>query len=702
MAGRGSAILIAACLALSGCSQMAGEPEAAPDAEWPGHGNGPDESGFSPLSQINRDNVDELGLAWSLELPGEHTLEATPVMADGKIFFTGTRADIYAVDALTGKLLWKHEAEVHKYIGERMHFIFPLNRGAAYDNGKVFSATTDGRLLALDADSGKLLWSTQTVDPNGKETVTGAPRTFDGKVMIGHGGGDTGSRGHVQAYDQETGKELWKFYVVPGSPEDNAGDPAMERAAETWRGEYWKTGTGGAPWDGLTYDPELDQVYIGTGNSGPYDPEKRSPGGGDNLFTTSIVALNADTGEYIWHYQQNPRDSWDYKATPNMIMATLEIDGEPRDVLMQAPTNGFFYVLDRDTGKLVNKPGKTTVITWASEIDMETGRPVEEEGIRYESGSAKIWPGTVGGHNWQAMSYSPKTGLVYIPIHQIGVEFRRTDEQSDVAFNVMGLIVDPVVEKPGDGKGYLVAWDPVKQEKAWEVQHDVLWNGGVLSTAGDVVFQGTADGWFRAFDGRSGDELWKFNAGLGIIAAPMSYEVDGKQYVSILVGYGGTSAAYGKFMDVGWKYGAQPRRLLTFAIDGKTKLPESPPADLTINAVDDPDLELNEEDVIAGRSLSIMCASCHGVGFYGTGTPGPDLRESELALNLDVFTPYVKGGNPSQGMPPFGQLTDTQLRQIHAYIRARAREAMGKRPPFDPKAAKAASGNAADAPKAGL
>lgn len=681
------AVATLSALALGGCGVEADAPELVGAAEnWTAPGGAADESGFSRLDRIDTSNVERLGLAWWLDLPGEVTLEATPLAVDGVLYFTGSYAAVYAVDGASGKLLWKYDPETWKHNPGKMLFSFGANRGVAYENGKVFVAALDGRLIALDAKTGEEIWVAQSIPEGMLNISTGAPRTMNGKVIIGNGGADFGARGFVTAFDTETGEMLWRFFTVPGSPEENKGDPAMEAAEKTWTGEWWKTGTGGTVWNGMTYDPELNRVYIGVGNAGPYDPAVRSPGGGDNLYTTSIVALDADTGKYIWHYQQNPRDAWDYKSTPNIIAATLRLDGKPRKVLLHAPTNGFFYVLDRETGKLISAE-KATRVTWAERIDLETGRPVEYPNIRYETGETKIWPGTIGGHNWQAMSFSPKTGLVYIPMHQIGARFYREGEQTPSAFNVMGLMLEPIIEAPGDGKGSLVAWDPVTQSARWTVQHDHLWNGGTLATAGNLVFQGTADGWFSAYDAQNGERLWRFNAGLGIIAAPMSFSVDGKQYVSVLVGYGGTSAAYGKFMDVGWKYGRQPRRLLTFSLDGKAQLPPSPGPDFTVNALDDPKLKLNEADVAAGRALYVQCAACHGVGLQSTGTPGPDLRESAIALNLDTFRTVLKEGPlMARGMPRFDMLTDEQIRQLHAYIRAGAREVLGKRPKSDQKA----------------
>jgi len=683
----------AMALAVSGCrdKEPAQPVEGVGTADnWSSVGGGADEASYSQLDQINTGNAGELGLAWSLDLPGEVTLEAAPLAVDGTLYFPGSYAAVYAVDAETGKLKWKYDPETWKHSPEKMYYSFGANRGVAYEDGRIFVAALDCRLIALDGKTGEELWVKQTTPKDSYNICTGAPRVMNGKVIIGNGGADFGARGFVTTYDAKTGRQLWRFYTVPGSPAQNKGHPAMEAAAKTWSPDFWKTtGGGGTVWNGMTFDPEMNRIYIGVGNAGPYDPEARSPGGGDNLYNTSIVALDADTGKYIWHYQENPRDAWDYKSTPNIVMATLNLEGKPRKVLLHAPTNGFFYVLDRETGKVIST-GKTTEINWAKDIDLETGRPIEEPNIRYETGLTEIWPGTIGGHNWQPMSYNPKLGLVYIPIQQIGGRFERVTEAttgSDQAFIVMGLKTEPIIKKPGDGLGYLVAWDPVTQKQAWRIKHDTLWNGGTLTTAGGIVFQGTADGWFNAYDGSSGERLWRFDAQLGIVGAPISYRIGDRQYVSILVGYGGTTAAFGKFMDVGWKYGAQPRRLLTFTLGAKGKLPEGVPASMEVKALDDPDFLIDEEDVAAGRALSVRCAACHGVGFHSPGTPGPDLRESAIALNLETFGQLLKEGLlMDKGMPIFDTLSDDEIRQLHAYIRARAREALGKREESDASA----------------
>jgi quinohemoprotein ethanol dehydrogenase len=640
---------------------------------WASHAGGADESGYSRLDQINKSSIGRLKLAWSLDLPGEGSLEGIPLAIDGIMYFTGSYATVYAVDATNGRLRWKYDPETWKYNPAKMRYSFAINRGVAYADGRIFAAALDGRLFALDAATGKLLWSVQTVPAESAQIVSGAPRVFNGKVIIGSNGADFGARGFATAYDAATGKQVWRFYTAPGSPEENAGDAAMQRAAATWTGEYWKTGTGGAVWDNITYDAELNRIYLGTGNAGPWDPAVRSPGGGDNLYTSSIVALDANTGQYVWHYQINPRDSWDYDATQQMTLAELSIDGRSRRVLMQAPKNGFFYVIDRLTGKLISaeKIGK---VTWADRIDIMTGRPVEAAGIRYESGETTIWPSPLGAHNWQSMSYSARTGLVYIPYMQIGAHFAKNANGGAATY--AGLSIHEVATDARDGKASLIAWDPVHQRKAWETPNEGFWNGGTLTTAGNLVFQGDAVGYFSAYDAGTGRRRWRFNAGLGINAAPMSYQVGGQQYIAILVGYAGSAGAGGALMNVGWKFNVQPKRLLTFALDGHAVLPPSAPRDLTVHAVDDPSIHLEQADIEAGRALYSRCFFCHGRDLAASGGYAPDLRESRAALDPETLWTIVHDGALMQnGMPRFEMLTHDQIMQIYAYIRSGARAA---------------------------
>jgi quinohemoprotein ethanol dehydrogenase len=671
-------LFVASLLSATVCTVCrAAEIQAAGTAEnWVHHGGGVDESGYSRLQQINTANVGKLGLSSYLNLDGEVTLEATPLAVDATVYFTGSSGTIYAADAVTGRLFWKHDPEIWKYSPVKQRYNFGSNRGVGYADGRIFSGVLDGRLIALDAVTGQLLWSVDTVPPDDYHTVNGAPLVFRGKVLIGNGGADANMRGYVTAYDQETGQQLWRFYTTPGSPAEYKGDPAMERAAATWgKSEYWKTGTGGTVWNGLTYDPELNSIYIGTGNASPYDPRVRDPGGGDNLYTCSIVALDADTGKYLWHYQYNPREAWDYKATANMIYTTLTLDGEPRRVVMQAPTNGFFYVIDRETGKLISAE-KTGKATWAKRIDLGTGRPIEEPNIRYETGETIMYPGALGTHNWQDMSFNPKTGLVYIPYMQLGMRYSVKVGPADLSIGAISL--SPNREDTDDGKGALLAWDPVQQKARWRVPLDTIWNGGTLTTAGNLVFQGTGDGFLSAYEATTGERLWRFNAGLGIVGAPISYSVNGKQYVSVLVGYGGATSTLKSIFNIGWKYGAQKRRLLTFTLDGKEVLPPSPPPDLKVHAVDNPTIKLEDAAIVQGHALSIACFACHGPAFNGTGSPGPDLRESKLALSEDaVWSVLHDGALMQRGMPRFDMFTRDHVHELYMYIRAAAREALG-------------------------
>jgi quinohemoprotein ethanol dehydrogenase len=662
-------LALVAALVLAGCSGKAAEDTRsgirADGANWASGGGGYKEQQFSGLDEINAKTVSKLGLSWSLDLEDEHTLEATPLAVDGVLYFSGQMSKIYAVDAKTGKLNWVYDPETYKHRPHHQRFIFPANRGVAYWDGAVFIGTLDGRLISVDAKTGKVRWSVMTLDPNSKMTITGAPRTYKGKVLIVSGGGDFGERGFLSAYDAATGQRVWRFYTAPGDPAKGYESDAMAMAAKTWRGEWWKTGTGGTVWNAFTYDPELNRVYIGTGNSGPYDPEVRSPGGGDNLFLASIVAVDADTGKYIWHYQVNPREAWDYKATTNIILTNLKIAGKEHRVLMQTPTNGFFYVIDRDTGRLLSaeKIGK---VTWADRIDLKTGRPVEAPNIRYQEGPVTIWPGPYGAHNWQPMSFNPKNGLVYIPYIQQGATYRKSAELG------FSSISSAPVDKD-ENTGALLAWDPVAQKARWSIRRERMWNGGILTTAGDLVFQGNAEGFLEARDAATGNLLWRFNAGLGIIGAPITYEVDGRQYVSVLVGFGG---ATGFIPKVGWKYGLQPRRVLTFALDSKAKLPKTPPADFSVNALDDPTLVIDEAVAKKGQTVyGQSCVYCHGANLESAGVPGPDLRESAIPLDREAFGEYlIKGPRTSVGMPAFPEMTPDDVRALHMYIRSGARQ----------------------------
>jgi quinohemoprotein ethanol dehydrogenase len=534
----------------------------------------------------------------------------------------------------------------------------------AFWGGKVYVGTVDGRLVALDANSGRVIWSVATFEESDNlKSISGAPRAFNGKVIIGHGG-ESGTRGYVTTYDAETGRKLWRFYTVPGDPAKGFENEAMAMAAKTWSGEWWKQGGNATVWDSITYDPDYNRVYIATANGTPIDANKRGSGGGDNLFVASIVALNADTGQYVWHYQLNPGEMWEYDATAQMVLADLSIGGRSRKVLMQAPKNGFFYVLDRTNGRLISaeKLGK---VTWAERIDLNSGRPVEAPGIRYRENSDTpvMWPSAFGMHDWQAMSFDPVERLVYIPTMKLSMSMGSNN-------------FDFRPREADDGTANLLAWDPVAQRKRWEVHlGESFWNGGTLSTAGKLVFQGTGSGQFNAYSATTGDKLWSFDAGLGINAAPATYLVDGVQYISVLVGYGGTVNAV-RVHDYGWRYGEQPRRLLTFALGKSIPLPPGMPPRVTVKAVDDPALVINTSLATAGAKVYLQCARCHGIEDNNVASFTRDLRESTVALNWDGFKSVVRGGTLfSLGMPRFDDMSEDELRELFMYIRQEARAA---------------------------
>jgi quinohemoprotein ethanol dehydrogenase len=640
-------------------------------SDWAAYGRTYSEQRFSPLDQINRQTVAKLGLAWSLELP-EWNVSSAPVEAGGVIYIAVGFSVIYAVDAVSGKLLWSYDPKIDP---QKMRMAWGI-RGLAFWKGKVIAGVQDGRLFALDAGSGQLLWDTLTTQPGDNRYITGAPRVFNGKVIVGHGGADFGHvRGYVSTYDVDTGKLLWRWYIVPGDPAKGFENKAMEMAAKTWTGEWWKYGGGGTAWNALTYDPELNRVYIGTGNGGPWNRKLRSPGGGDNLFLCSVVALDADTGEYLWHYQTTPGESWDFTSTMDIVMATIPVDGKPRKVLLHAPKNGFFYVLDRETGKLISaeKLGK---VTWAKGIDMTSGRPIEVPGVRYEDGEALMWPGSGGVHNWQPMSFSPDTGLTYVPAHEMpgyyndkGFDPKTYDMDRDGPMGLNGFHDD--IPKSA-GSSSLIAWNPATQKKAWETALPGATNGGVMSTHGGLVFQGQSDGRFVARDDRTGAVLWSTDLGVGTQAPPITYMVGGRQYVSILAGWAGGQMLLGSLSaQHGWVGRDHPRRLLTYVLDGSAQLPPSPPPSQPV-AVDDPSFKVDPVLSLKGRGLYDKCLICHGTGAVAGGF-APDLRASGVPLSEGAFAAVLAGGLASHGMPPFPELTAQDQTALRHYIRERAR-----------------------------
>ena len=648
--------------------------------EWLLHGRTYAEERHSPLDQINTSNVDQIGLSWSFETGTNRGHETTPIVKDGVMFITAPWSVVHALDAKTGDLLWTHDPKVERAWANNA-CCDVVNRGVALYENSIFFGTIDGRLISLDKDTGTENWSILTIDKSRPYTITGAPRIVKGNVIIGNGGGEFGVRGYVTAYDVDSGDELWRFYTVPGNPNEPFESPEMEIAAKTWSGgKWWEYGGGGTVWDSMAYDPALDTLYIGTGNGSPWNRYVRSPGGGDNLYLSSIVALDPDTGDYKWHYQTTPGDSWDYTATQHMILADLEINGQMRKVIMQAPKNGFFYVIDRTNGELISAENYVP-INWATHVDMETGRPVENPANNYFDTPALTTPGPLGGHNWQPMAFNPDTGLVYIPAqemlfvysHDKDFEYNpktwNTGQQIEMTYLPKNPDELAMVDKATFG--YLLAWDPVAQKEVWREQYQRPWSGGLLSTAGDLVLQGTSDGRFIAFDAASGEILWSVDTGQGIIAPPITYMIDEEQYIAVQVGYGGAYALAGAFPSAN-KNPAQDGRMLVFKLGGEEM---SPPVQsiAKVNPVV-PSMTTDALTIARGEyEYHEHCQFCHGAGVIGGGVI-PDLRYLD-EVGHKTFLGVILGGMHSEkGMASFKDvLSLEQANQIQAYIISQAK-----------------------------
>jgi quinohemoprotein ethanol dehydrogenase len=650
-----------------------GEP-----GNWLSHGRTYSEQRYSPLSQITDQNVDQLGLAWHFDLGDTRGIEATPIVVDGVMYVTGGWSKVFALDAVTGEQIWAYDPGVDK-----AYFINlccdAVNRGVAAWEGKIITGVLDGRLVALDAATGELAWEVQTTPTDKPYSITGAPRVVDGKVIIGNGGSELGVRGYVTAYDANSGDQLWRFYTVPGNPNEPFENAIHAETVKTWSGEWWNVGGGGTAWDAIAHDPELDLLYIGVGNGAPWNRVYRSAGSGDNLFLSSIVALRPDTGEYVWHYQTTPGESWDYTATQHMILADLEIDNRIRKVIMQAPKNGFFYVLDRATGEFISAE-KYTLATWATHIDPESGRPVETPEARYEETGVPTlqFPGPLGGHNWHPMSFSPDTGLVYIPAQEIPMvyghdsdyEYNPDGWNAGVRFELASAPDDPETRAAlGEMvKGYISAWDPVSQTEKWRVQHSNMWNGGLLSTAGNVLFQGNAEGEFVAYAADTGERLWSQFAQTGVVAGPVTYSVDGEQYVAVAAGWGGSFALVGGELASRSKGAVSNPRVLVYKLNADKSLPPMPePAQLA--AITPMEAVGDEASIIEGHRLYIAnCNMCHGDRAV-SGSSIPDLRKMS-ADTWELFKPIVLGGlRHEQGMVGFAEtLSAEDTDAIYAYL----------------------------------
>jgi quinohemoprotein ethanol dehydrogenase len=699
-------IALSLVVILSGCGKRE-EPDAAPAApstpyarvdrarviaadsepqNWFTTGRTFSEERFSPLDQINAGNVQQLGLAWEYDLQTQRGLEATPVVVDGVLFASSTWSKVYALDARTGRELWSFDPQVP---GEwaRNACCDVVNRGVAVWQGKVYVGTLDGRLIAIDANTGKQLWSQDTLtDRSRSYTITGAPRIAGGKVVIGNGGGEIGVRGYITAYDAESGAMAWRFFTVPGDPKLPFEHPELEAAAKTWDpNSRWEAGGGGTAWDAMAYDPQLNLIYIGTGNASPFPQSVRSPKGGDNLYLSSILAINPDTGRLVWHYQTTPGESWDYTAVQHMILADLEINGSLRKVLMQAPKNGFFYVLDRASGELLSAE-KYVDVNWASHVDLKTGRPVLTGQGDYSREAKRVAPGPFGGHNWHPMAFSPKTRLVYIPTLDRTAYFAADPNYKYIArrsFNTGRAGAEEYAAQVKHGatmtrKGALKAWDPIAQREVWRVDYPWFYNGGLLATAGNLVFQGTTDGYLKAYTADTGKLAGEVFVGTSIMAAPMSYAIDGEQYIAVLAGYGG--AQLDEFLDgsAARKYG-NAGRIVAFRLGGG-KVPAPAEKDWDANIPPLPErMQASATTLqLGGELFGQHCAMCHVLDDAPSGYPNLlRLAPGKHAIFDEIV---LRGAFAARGMASFAnEISEQDAHAIHAYIIDKTYEARARR-----------------------
>lgn len=705
-------LLIAGALAaLSGCSREAGEQAGMPGRfgqidtarllaadqhpeQWLTVGGGFGKTHYSASAQIDRANVRRLGFAWEYATGTRRGLEATPIVVDGVMYTSGVAGRVYALIAKTGQPLWTFTPPMDLQI-VRHTCCDQVNRGVAVWQGKVYVAALDGQLYALDAGSGAELWKVDTIiDKQRGYSSTGAPQVAGKVVVIGNSGAEYDARGYISAYDLATGKLAWRFFTVPGDPAKPYEHPELALAAKTWDPHSrWDVGGGGTVWDGMAYDPQLDLLYVGTGNAALYNRAKRSPAGGDNLFLSSLLALDPGTGRLVWHYQETPGDQWDYTATQPIVLTELVIEGEPRQVLLHAPKNGFFYVLDRKTGKVLSAE-KYAHVTWASHVDLQTGRPVENSAAAdYSRGGAKlVFPSFMGAHNWPPMSYSPQSGLVYIPVREAG-NLMYDLEPGHVYRPGQGNIgtehfLAPILETPEalprviqediahSGllkskpdlrlRAFLRAWDPVAQKLVWEHEADT-WvdHSGVLSTGGGLVFQGSFTGYLRAFDATSGRLLHEIEVGTSIMAAPMTYTVDGVQYVAVMAGLGGGGWGAPDPRSAAYRYGNQGR-ILAFKLDGgeTPKPPLLPP----VPPIPQPPSQTASAESIANGELLFTrhCAQCHA---NSPRSAAPDLRRMTKFTHDAFGDILLKGALRPLGMPQWDDLLSAaDVTDIHAYL----------------------------------
>jgi alcohol dehydrogenase (cytochrome c)/quinohemoprotein ethanol dehydrogenase len=647
---------------------------ASEPGQWLTYGGNYSEQRFSALKAIDRSNVKQLGLAWFADYDTNLQQEGSPLYVDGVLYISTAWSKVYAFDGKTGKQLWRFDPKVP---GEWAINVCCglVNRGLAAYDGKIYVGTLDGRLIAIEAKTGKESWSVMTIDQSHRYSITGAPRVVKGKVLVGNAGAEFGVRGFITAYDAKTGKQAWRFYTVPGDPAKGFETPELERAAKTWTGTWWEYGGGGTVWDSFVYDPTLDLLYIGVGNGSPWSAKHRSPKGGDNLYLSSIVAVKPDSGEYVWHYQTTPGDNWDYTATQPIMVADLPIGGNsPRRVVMQAPKNGFFYVLDASSGELL-KADKYTDINWATHVDLKTGRPVEKPEARYSPGKPfNALPGPQGAHAWHAMAFSPDTGLVYIPVQEATFpfvydskwEYRNVGYNLGIDFGAPGTFYKDHPKERNIFTSYIKAWDPVAGKEVWRGEANQGPTGGALATAGGLVFSGGGtSNQFRAYDAKTGEKLWSMETQTAIVAPPISYELEGKQYIAISVG-GNQFGGY---------FAPNYSRMLVFAVGATATLPPTRP--YTPPPLSPP-AGAQDAKIVAtgGERYSQYCAACHGQNGQTRGATFPDLTRTPLLHTQEGFDQVVlQGARTEKGMASFSTVLKNQdTEALRAYLVDRAQD----------------------------
>ncbi len=666
----------------------------AEPGQWLSTGGGWRGMHFSALADIDRDTVSRVGFAWEFDTGTRRGLEATPVVVDGALFTSGVAGRVYALDAATGALRWRFEPDVNLQV-VRGTCCDQVNRGVAVWQGRVYVASLDGWLYCLEAADGHLLWKVDTIaDRSRAYSSTGAPLIAGDVVVIGNAGGEYDVRGYVTAYELASGAQRWRFFTVPGDPAKPYENPELSAAARTWDAHSdLRYGGGGPVWDGLAYDPELDLLYVGTGNAETYPQRVRSPAGGDNLYTGSILAIAPRSGRLVWHYQETPADQWDFDSDAPMVLADREIDGVPRRLLLHAPKNGLFFVLDRADGKLISA-GKFAAANWTRGVDPATGKPViDREAADYGGDPKLVFPSVIGAHSWNPMAYSPTTGLVYVPTVQMGnllydvsgaLGYRPTLFNANVGLMFSGFIellkdtLPPAVKSAVAGTrlladpaslrmySYLQAWDPIAQKAVWRTAEVDWWDhAGVLTTAGGLVVQGSDRGVLRFFDAVTGKLLREIDTGSSIIAAPAMYRIGSQSYIVVLAGWGGGGWAIAHPQSAAYQRG-NAGRILAFKLDGAAvPLPPALPPDPPLPK---PPAQHTDAATLArgGILFGANCAICHP---NQTRSGSADLRRMSEGIHASFNDIVLKGLKRDAGMPGWGDvLTAQDADAIHAFL----------------------------------